>query len=208
MPLVHPCYFAPIAQYAVLYNENNIVFEVCDNFQKQTYRNRCYIAGPNGKQLLNIPVIKDKASPKILTRDVRIDYSSPWYKNHLKSLHTAYSSAPYFEYYIDEITTILSKEHEFLLDLNFEIHNFVMEVLQENVKFTKSIEYNSKPSEKDFRYLVNAKKEIIKAYPSYFQLFESKNGSLKNLSILDLIFMEGTAAFNFLIKVKKNLQVI
>jgi hypothetical protein len=30
-------------------------FEVADNFQKQTNRNRAYIYSPNGIQLLNIP---------------------------------------------------------------------------------------------------------------------------------------------------------
>jgi len=32
----------------------------------------------------------------------------------------------------------------------------------------------------------------------YYQLFESKNGFLTNLSVLDLIFNEGNQAINFL----------
>jgi hypothetical protein len=33
-----------------------VTFEMDDNFQKQTNRNRMYIYSPNGVQLLNIPV--------------------------------------------------------------------------------------------------------------------------------------------------------
>ena len=56
MSLFLPTYFSPISQYMAIANTNEVVFEVEDNFQKQTYRNRCYIYGPNGKQLLNIPI--------------------------------------------------------------------------------------------------------------------------------------------------------
>ena len=54
MALFIPTYFSPISQYHALLNSNFITFEVEDNYQKQTYRNRCYIYGANGKQLLNI----------------------------------------------------------------------------------------------------------------------------------------------------------
>ena len=57
MALFIPTYFSPISQYQALLNSNSITFEVEDNYQKQTYRNRCYIYGANGKQLLNIPCL-------------------------------------------------------------------------------------------------------------------------------------------------------
>jgi len=52
MALFIPTYFSPISQYHAILNSNSITFEVEDNYQKQTYRNRCYIYGANGKQLL------------------------------------------------------------------------------------------------------------------------------------------------------------
>jgi hypothetical protein len=45
-------------------NSDKVLFETEDNFQKQTYRNRCYIYGSNGKQLLNIPVKHTSTSSK------------------------------------------------------------------------------------------------------------------------------------------------
>ena len=73
--LVHPLYFGAISQYVATCNTTNLVFEVCDNFQKQTHRNRTYIYGANGKLLLNIPVLHtgEKGS-KRLTRDIQIEY--------------------------------------------------------------------------------------------------------------------------------------
>ena len=56
MALFIPTYFAPISQYKAIYNSDELVFEMEDNFQKQSYRNRCYIYNSNGKQLLSVPV--------------------------------------------------------------------------------------------------------------------------------------------------------
>ena len=58
----HPTYFPSVLQFALMINAGEFAFEVYDNFQKQTYRNRCYIYGANGKQLLNIPVQKNLAN--------------------------------------------------------------------------------------------------------------------------------------------------
>ncbi len=74
--LLYPTYFSPIVQYVALVQTDTIIFEVHDNYQKQTYRTRCYIYSPNGKQLLNIPV--RNANSKQKTRDVIIDYSFNW----------------------------------------------------------------------------------------------------------------------------------
>ena len=60
MSLFIPTYFAPISQYSEIIKSDSIIFEVEDNFQKQSYRNRCYIYNSNGKQLLNIPVKEKK----------------------------------------------------------------------------------------------------------------------------------------------------
>ena len=54
--LIHPTYFPSISHFAAMVHSENITFEVEDNFQKQTNRNRTYIYSPNGIQLLNIPI--------------------------------------------------------------------------------------------------------------------------------------------------------
>ena len=56
MSLFIPSYFGPISEYSEIIKSETITFEMEDNFQKHSYRNRCYIYNSNGKQLLNIPV--------------------------------------------------------------------------------------------------------------------------------------------------------
>ncbi|PCH96154.1 MAG: hypothetical protein COB83_06685 [Gammaproteobacteria bacterium] len=89
-----------MAQYIVVANSKELIFEVEDNFQKQTFRNRCYINTAHGKHLLNVPIQHGKEN-KQKTKDIKIDYKDDWHKLHLKTLETAYNSSPFFEFYID-----------------------------------------------------------------------------------------------------------
>ena len=204
MIVLHPSYFSPIVQYAAILQEENYEFEVCDNFQKQTYRNRCYIYSPNGKQLLNVPVKNNKAVLKEKTIDIRIDYDTEdWQKNHFKSFETAYRSSPFFEFYEDEIIDIFSKKQTFLMDLNLDIHAFIMNALQEKSIYTKTenfeLNFNNK---KDFRELIQVKNNFSNTFEPYHQVFDNKHHFISNLSILDLLFMEGPCANIYLSKLK------
>ena len=197
MVLIQPTYFAPICQYVAIVKSEKIVFEVCDNFQKQTYRNRCYIYSPNGKLALNVPVQHSKGV-KQLTKDVKIDYKDNWHIQHLKTLKTAYSSSPFFEFYIDDLMPILTKKFSFLLDLNFKCHEFLMDALQIKIPFTKTNIYQKETKLVDLRNLAIAKKAPTFNHNKYFQVFSLTHGFISNLSILDLIFMEGPNALNYL----------
>ena len=198
MALFIPTYFSPISQYHALLNSNSITFEVEDNYQKQTYRNRCYIYGANGKQLLNIPVSIPKSSKKTKSKDILVKNSN-WQKQHYKSLEAAYNHSPFFEFYKDDLQKIFSKKYTYLLDVNLDSFNFIKNALELPIeyKFSKTYEEN-KPN--DFRDLADSKKKVEISFLSYIQMFDQKFGFLKNLSILDLLFMEGPNSINFLVK--------
>ena len=198
MALFIPTYFSPISQYHAILNSNSITFEVEDNYQKQTYRNRCYIYGANGKQLLNIPVSIPKSSKKTKSKDILVE-SSNWQKQHYKSLEAAYNHSPFFEFYKDDLQKIFSKKYTYLLDVNLDSFNFIKNALELPIeyKFSKTYEEN-KPN--DFRDLADSKKKVEISFLSYIQMFDQKFGFLKNLSILDLLFMEGPNSINFLVK--------
>jgi len=195
--LVQPTYFSTIAQYVAIAKSNQIIFEVEDNFQKQTYRNRCYINTANGKQLLNVP-IQHKKGIKQKTKDVKIDYKDNWQKQHLKSLKTAYSSSPFFEFYIDDLLPLFEKKYTYLLDLNIESHLLIMDALQLNIPLKKSENYIIKTEYLDLRHLAIDKNKTTYNLERYIQVFEQNNGFISNLSILDLLFMEGPNALNYL----------
>lgn len=167
-----------------------IVFEVEDNFQKQTYRNRCNIYGANGKLQLNIPIIHSKGQRQ-KTKEIKIDNSSNWQVQHFRSLQTAYRSSPYFEFYEDDIKPLFEQKQEFLLDFNIKCHEFVINALQENIPYSKTEIYNVNSGLNDFRNLSIARKEPNYNLKKYTQVFENKHGFISNLSILDLLFMEG-----------------
>ena len=197
MSLFLPTYFSPISQYKTVVNSDEVLFETQDNFQKQTYRNRCYIYGPNGKQLLNIPVKHVSTSSKKKTKDTLVDNSVSWQKQHLKSIQIAYRNSPFFEFYEDDLWPILTKEYNYLLDVNIDTYLFITDALQINQHYSKTTEYVVS-TENDYRTLASAKQEHNFEFKPYIQMFDDKFGFIKNLSILDLLFMEGPNAISFL----------
>ena len=66
--LVHPTYFPSIVQMAAMVQSKGVVLEMDDNYQKQSYRSRTYIAHSNGILLLNIPIKHTKDGKKIKPR--------------------------------------------------------------------------------------------------------------------------------------------
>ena len=190
--LIHPNYFPNIHQFRQIIKANNILFEVSDNYQKQTFRNRTYIYGANGKLGLFIPVIHTHKNRELF-KDVKISYESNWMDLHLKSLQSAYRSSPYFEYFEDNFIKLYSEKEKFLVDFNIKCIKLISNLLDLDLDFKISNEYVEKTNDIiDLRDLSNARKEKKIETPKYIQVFESKHGYLNNLSILDLIFSEGT----------------
>lgn len=195
--ILYPTYFPSISHYVAMLQASSITFEVEDNFQKQTNRNRMYIYSPNGLQMLNIPIKHSKETHQKY-KDVRIENDFGWQKNHFKSLEAAYRTSPFFEYFEDDFRPIFEKKHEFLLDLNFEIFELVNSALGVQLPFEKTTEYfHEVPNKIDFRTLANGKKDTFINEP-YTQVFEEKHGFLPNLSILDVLFNEGRHAVSYL----------
>lgn len=197
MIVIHPGYFAPVSQFAVMVKYKEVCLEVCDNYQKQTYRNRCYIYGANGKLMLNIPIIHSKNKTRQLTKEVKIDNTSNWQKQHIKSIKTAYQTSPYFEFYEDEFTAFFERNYTDLLSLNTASLKLILELLELDVKIIKTNTYNTLYKQ-DYRYLINAKTPHYFSFEPYTQMFDNKYGFISNLSILDLLFMEGPNALNYL----------
>ena len=196
--LLHPSYFPSISQYIAMAQADSITFEVEDNFQKQTNRNRMHIYSPNGIQLLNIPVKHNKENQHQKTKDTKIEYAFGWQKQHFKSLEAAYRSSPFFEFFEDELHPIFEKKQTFLLDLNIEIFELVNSCLNFKTAYQTTSEYfKETPNFTDYRELINGKKDTLLLTP-YPQVFQEKYGFINNLSILDLLFNEGRYALDYL----------
>lgn len=197
--LLHPTYFPSISHFTALVQAEKLIFEIEDNFQKQTNRNRTYIYSPNGIQLLNIPIKHSKLNRQ-KTKEIRIENDFDWQKQHFKSLESAYRSSPFFEYFEDDIRPIFEKKQDFLLDLNFKTLEVISKCLRMKFNFETTTEFFQETNPKeflDFRFLTNGKKDssVFEAYP---QVFDDKHGFINNLSVLDLLFNEGKFTVDYL----------
>lgn len=187
-------YFAPVGVYSVIMQNEKIVFDSHEHFVKQTFRSRCEIYGANGKQLLSIPV--EKRGNHICAKDVRISYKEDWQKIHWRSIVSAYSNSPYFEYYADFFQPFFETKTEFLFDLNMALHETIMNLL----KAKKEIHFTEKYIPLYGNNVIDLRNEGFE-FPEilqYQQVFEERNGFISNLSILDLLFNTGPDALKIL----------
>ena len=80
-----------------------IYIEACENYQKQSYRNRCYFYGADGVQSLQVPILHEGGTHKQPISEIKIDWSKPWLLQHKRAIISAYRTSAYFEYYQDEL---------------------------------------------------------------------------------------------------------
>ena len=200
--LLSTAYFAPIQYYSKFLNYEEIYIEQFEHFNKQTYRNRCVILGGNGPIQLVVPVVKGRGR-KILIKDLEISYDTNWQRNHWRTIFSAYSSSPFFEYYKDNIQHFFETRQKFLFDLNLNIHEAVCELLEieNNTMLTSDFE-KAPDGTVNLRETISPKipsKTDLKFQPQkYTQVFSDKLGFIANLSILDLLFNEGPNSYSVL----------
>lgn len=201
LQIVDSQYFGCINYYNSLFNYSNTEIEQFDNFQKMSFRNRCTIAGSNGLIDLTVPVVGGR-NKRQLMKDVKIDYSQGWQKQHIKTINSCYGKSPFYEYYKDSIEKLLKCQYFFLIDLNMEILIWLKKMLQvpNDISFTRTyLIYDEKE-----KIINNRNKYLPNNFQSqeisinYSQVFEEKIGFQSNLSILDMLFCEGPNAKNLL----------
>ena len=197
--LLHPGYFLNIANFVAI-AKNDICWETSGNYQKQTYRNRCYIATDNGRHLMNIPIQHaggKKGRQKY--KDVKVDNFYHWQRQHWRTLETAYRTSPFFEFYEDDLVELYKAEHTYLLDFNLKSIEAVCNCLQIPMPKERTTDFEKEPLDYvDARHLINAKTDPPLVQKPYVQVFDDRNPFIDNLSILDLLFNEGTNALTYL----------
>lgn len=195
-------YLGPIQYYSKLKNYSECIIEHHEHFPKQTYRSRCDVYSPNGILTLSIPLVK--RNHRQLTKDIKISYEYDWQKLHWRSLESCYRRSPFFEYFEDDFLAFYTdKKFDFLVDLNEELNQEILKLLKLKPKYSFTTEYlKTYPNADDFRDIISPKELLsldTQFTPNpYMQVFESRHGFLPNLSILDLLFNEGSRAIELL----------
>lgn len=84
-------------------------------FSKNDYHNRNQIKTPRGRMWLTVPV---RSPGRRAIREVMIDSTKPWARNHWEAIQANLSRAPYFDVYAAELQRILDATWDQLCPLN------------------------------------------------------------------------------------------
>ena len=159
MVLLSTAYFPPLSWFALAARDMTLspdrvfpsvaALEACENYQKQSYRNRCYILASDGPQMLQVPVVhggkgalrshpgdgdssiaeavlEGGTSPANIC-SVRVDYSTPWIVRTERALDTAYETSAYYEYYRDSLFPLLEAHPQTLWELNLSLIHWCLD---------------------------------------------------------------------------------
>lgn len=200
-------------------------------YDKHGWRNRNLIKTAQGTQWLTIPVHSRGVTEGIAIKDVRIDWSKPWAKNHLKALTFAYKKAPYFQNYLPLLESFYSRRDECLADFTIETTILLSRALGiTSTRFLRSSEltgidgiktdrliqilqrvganhYISGPSarhyiEQEKFHQAGITLEYMEYnYPEYPQLYPPFD---PNVTILDLLFMTGERASDYFLQTARS----
>ena len=219
--LLTTAYFPPVSYFAAIAQEMTglisrrgdggslelspsvVYIEACENYQKQSYRNRCRFYAADGVQTLSCPILHEGGTHKIPIIELKLDYKKPWIQQHERAIMSAYRTSAYFEYYQDELFEILERKYEKLFDLNLALIRFFIEKIGLKVDLRLTDEYAIEPLMDDLRETIHPKRanpilRDMDLEKPYFQVFSQKYGFQSDLSIMDLLFNEGPDSILYL----------
>lgn len=183
--LTSTAYFPPAHWFVLADKCGGWFTEAHENYQKGGWRNRCRIAGPNGEQLLSVPLEKGKHQKKPI-QEVRISYRQEWWREHEQAIRTAYGRSPYFEYYAADLFAVVRARPETLWALNEGLTEVILRLLNWEIPRGETKSFVGTEAT-DFRRVADASASLL-PYP---QVFTDRHGFLPGLSILDALFCLG-----------------
>ena len=195
IPVVVPAYAPPVSYFTWLLQQGTIYWVTDSHYHKQTYRNRTYIYGANGRLTLTIPIVHKREQSHQKESEVQTDVHSHWQQLHWKSLQAAYRSSPFFEFYEDAFAPLYQETAHTLYQFNRRFLDVLFDALDLDIPQKEvALDFTKHQLQES---LLNAK-QTHPVFPHYTQVFESKYGFLSNLSSLDLLFNKGPEARAYL----------
>lgn len=201
-------YLPSIEYLCALLPFETVEIEVHEHFEKQSFRNRCYINTSQGKQMLILPVTNKHG--KIPVHEIRIDYQQKWQNNHWRTIESAYRNAPFFEFYSDDLKKIFYEKHEHLISFNQKLLSFCLRKVGLSIQVKETITYQKDLNSTilDLRGVISSKEDYT--HRSFYQPVAYQqvfgNNFVANLSFLDLLFCEGPNAIRIIQTAERKLN--
>jgi hypothetical protein len=169
---------------------DTVIFDIHENYQKMSGRNRYSIAGPNNAILLSVPLAAGR-NQHVPIAEVRISNEQKWQVQHWRTLVSVYNRSPYFYHYEAALKTLFEQDFALLTDFN----RATVEWAKRQLNFTYQ-EQESAGFQKEYPGLIDLrdKQNIPVTTARYHQVFEDRTGYIPGMSILDLLFTEGPHA--------------
>ena len=192
--------FPTIAWCADMLKASVIFLDNQEPYRKMTFRNKYEIATANGRLKLSIPLLNGR-NQRVPMSEVQIFNEENWQQQHYKSIKNAYNRSPFFEYYEPSLQDLLLKKHQYLVDLNMSLVQWLEKQLKMsfNISQTNDLIPFLDPNYKDVRDLSNleitTQNLVNQVYP---QVFMDKIDFISNASILDLLFCMGPTSIIYL----------
>jgi hypothetical protein len=188
-----------IAYWTNLVKYKYLNFEQHENFRKTGFRNRYHILSASGPLILSIPIEGGRAS-RVTIREVTIDNSDYWQKNHWRGLESCYNKSPFFFFYQPYLLKFYSKHYKWLWDFNFELFEWLSISLKLNMQtsFTDAFrkDYTIQGCVDARNYFKPSNRLSFPNKP-YLQVFGT--AFEQNLSLFDLLFNLGPESGNYLL---------
>ena len=184
-----------------------VKWELHEHFEKMSYRNRYYIAGGNGLMKMSIPIQGGREHKSVMEHTTIADTDN-WRQKHWRTLVSAYSNAPYFEFYADSLEKIFTDQHENLTAFNLQTIHWLKQQIDISFSEERTSFYQKEYRDAlfDLRRMKPGLEDCtICDFPPYYQVFQERNGFIPNLSLLDLLFAEGPYTLRWL---KENCEAV
>jgi len=222
LALLQPVFIPDLHDVAMIAASDIVVLQDMEIWSRKGRVHRAKIRTPDGTQYINIPVVTEDRDKPI--KQVRIDHSSNWIEQMLRSLEFNYRNSIYYDFYEPEITAdfLSAKEYEYLMPFNLFLRKRLFRFLEfepsSQIVFSSSLkEYDAGPDqlaknlqaaryiqEHDARHYQRQgknKSEFDFTNPIYRQHFD---GFEPDCCLLDLLFQYGPESFRVIDQIKPH----
>ncbi|MCZ2140724.1 MAG: WbqC family protein [Bacteroidia bacterium] len=190
--------YLPNIEWMHAFLSNNCIIDIYENFQKQSYRNRAVILSANGTFPLVIPI--QNQHKKTPMHALQPDNQVKWQRQHWESIKAAYGSSAFYIHYAPYFEKLYHKPALSVLQFEVELLQLLLKLLKIDRPINLSTEYiDATENYIDLRQTISPK--VISSFEPkpYLQIFAGKFPFQSNLSVLDLLFNQGTQSISYIL---------